>query len=148
VVRVVVIVVRIAIVRISMVLVDGGMVLMSNLTFPLVTCPRGQGLVWPLVQGSIWLLVLGSIWPLARVLTQALRRLPPTHGIYDESHLYQRSADPAGKSGKCRDESVDESPSLRILRMPLSAPTKIFPLTTGTSESSESVRQKVISELS
>jgi len=121
-----VIVVRIAMVRIAMVLVGGGMVLVRTLTFPLV---------------------LGSVRPLSRVPTQALRRLPPSHGICDESYLHQRSADAAGKSGKCGDEFVCESLSFRMLQMPLSAPTKLFPLTTEASDSSESVRQTVISEL-
>jgi len=87
------------------------------------------------------------MWLLARVLARGLRRLPPTHGICDESYLYQRSADPAGKSGKCGDEFVGGSPSFRMLRMPLSARTKLFPLTADASESSESIRQTVISEL-
>lgn len=107
-------------------LVGGGVVLMRTLTLPLargLTSSPVVGLVWPLVVGSVWVLALCSMWLLARILTHAFRRLPPTHGICDESYLYQRSADPAGKSGKCGDESVG-GPSVRMLRMPLSPPTK------------------------
>ena len=76
---------------------------------------------------------------LEQIPTQALRRLSPTHGTCGESYPYQRSADPAGQSGKYGDESVGGSPSVRTLRMPLSAPTKLFPLSAGTPEASESV---------
>jgi hypothetical protein len=121
---------RVAIVRISMVLVGGGMVLTRALARPLV-----QGSMWPPVQGSISSLAEASVWPLARVLMQALWRLLPTHKICGKSYLYQKCVDPAGKSGKCGDESVGESPSVRMLRMPLSPPTKLFPLTTEAPES-------------
>ena len=76
---------------------------------------------------------------LGQIPTHALRRLSPTHGICGESYPYQRSADPVGQSGKCSDESVGRGPSVRMLRMPLSAPTKLFPLSTETPEASESV---------
>ena len=62
--------------------------------------------------------------------------LPPTQKICSESLSNQGSADPAGRSRKCGDESVRESLSLCIFRMPLLAPTMS---SSQTAEAAESV---------
>jgi hypothetical protein len=52
--------------------------------------------------------------------------LLPTRGICVESHPYQETADPGGRSRQCGYVSVCESPSVRMCRTPLLVLTTLF----------------------
>src|SRR6266853_6954580 len=53
---------------------------------------------------------------------------PTARESHDQSHSNYGFADPAGNSHKSGDGSVGESPSVRMLRMPLEAPAMLFSL--------------------
>jgi hypothetical protein len=72
-------------------------------------------------------------------MTHLATHLSPAHKTRDESYLDQGFADPAGILREGGDEPIGDSPSVRILRMSLSAPTKLFPLATEAFSASESV---------
>ena len=53
---------------------------------------------------------------------------PTARESHDQSYSDYGFADPAGNSHKSGDGSVDESPSVRMLRMPLEAPAMLSSL--------------------